>query len=130
MAIDWAAVSASVAEIRPKVRATLDFVTEEAVAANEKIGTEITEYVAGSVPDALAILADVTVEIENKTLNEEKAKAFMDKLKMHLGKVREHLKPNVAQLPGPVADKIRARLEESMAEVAKINQHVYQLLLK
>jgi len=128
MATDWAAVTASLGEIRPKIRASLDFVTEEAVTADEKIGTEIAEYVAGSVPDALLILAEVTKEIEDKSLTQDKAKAYMERLKAHLAKTREHLKPTVGKLPGAVADKIRARLDESTAEVTKITLHVYTLL--
>jgi len=128
MAIDWAAVKVSFKELQLTIKEPLDFVKDEAVKANETIGAEITQYLTDSRPESQTIVGELTQEIENKALTLEKAKEHLGKLKTILGNVREHLKPKLAQLPGPVAEKIRSRLEESSSQIGTIAQRIFDLL--
>jgi len=124
----WNEIRNLVKEIRANVGSAIAGVKKTATEANHEVGQQITTYLDGKTPEALAILEKINAEIDAETLTYHQADAYFTQLETLLNKVKDDLRNFVSQLPQAAQMEIKTILEDSTKSIKEKADKIFTIL--
>jgi len=124
----WNEIRNLVKEIRANVGNTIAGIKKTATEANQEIGQQITKYLDGKTPEALAILEKINAEIDAQTLTYSQADVYFTQLETLLNKVKDDLRNFVTELPQATQMKIKTILEDSTKFIKEKADKIFTIL--